>query len=96
MICRNESGELSSECLGDKPTETEPCHSKCTRVFNHVSNPMGWEKVNNSSDDFLPEEHTIVIQDEYNDEIEEDDDSFDDKDFDASENLKSIVGTNPK
>ena len=62
-----------------------------------MSNPAGWEKVNNSSDDdFLPEEHTIVIQDEYNDEIEEDDDSFDDKDFDASENLKSIVGTNPK
>ena len=95
MICRNESGEMSSECLGEKPTETEPCHSKCTHVFNHASSRVGWEKVNNSSD-VLPEDHTIVIQDEYNDEIEEDDDNVDDKDFDASENLKSIVGTNPK
>lgn len=95
MICRNESGEMSSECLGEKPPETEPCHSKCTHVFNHASSHVGWEKVNNSSD-ILPEDHTIVIQDEYNDEIEEDDDNVDDKDFDASENLKSIVGTNPK
>ena len=41
----------------------------------------------------LPEDHTIVIQDEYSDEMEEDDAV---KSVDASESMKTIVGTNPK
>ena len=99
MICRNESGGISSDCLGEKPAEMEPCHSKCTHVkVNHDA--VGWEKINKTSEDFLSEDHTIVIQDEYNDEIEESDDKeeadADDNDFAASRSMKNIVGTNPK
>ena len=59
----------------------------------------GWEKLNKSFDeDDSREEDTIVIQDEYNDELEEDDneDVYDDSDFDASESMKNIAGTSPK
>ena len=97
MICRNESGGISSDCLGEKPAETEPCHSKCTHVkVNHDA--VGWEKINKTSEDFLSEDHTIVIQDEYNDEVVEDivDEEEDDADFAASGSVKKIVGTSPK
>ena len=48
--------------------------------------------------DHAPEDHTIVIQDEYNDEVVEDiaDEKHDDADFDASGSVKKIVGTSPK
>ena len=65
---------------------------------------QGWEKLDRSQDeggeggDDAPEDHTIVIQDEYNDEVVEDiaDEKQDDADFDASGSVKKIVGTSPK
>ena len=62
---------------------------------------QGWEKLDRSQDEGgedAPEDHTIVIQDEYNDEVVEDtaDEEEDDADFDASGSVKKIVGTSPK
>ena len=60
----------------------------------------GWEKLNKSfdKDDLDLKDDTIVIQDEYNDELEEEEDNEDvyDSDFDASGSMKNIAGTNPK
>ena len=83
-----------------QPSETAACHSKCTQVsLSKVAAGSGWEKLNKSYDeDDSREEDTIVIQDEYNDELEEDDneDVYDNSDFDASESMKNIAGTSPK
>ena len=61
---------------------------------------QGWEKLDRSQDEGgdAPEDHTIVIQDEYNDEVVEDtaDEEEDDADFAASGSVKKIVGTSPK
>lgn len=96
MVCRNESGDPSFECSGEKPTETESCHSKCVHVQSGNLSPAGWERIGNSSAELVstPEDHTIVIQDEYSDDLEEEADA--DNNFDASESVKTIVGTNPK
>ena len=91
VVCRNESGDQSFQCSGDKPRETEPCHTNCVHVPSSNMSPPGWERINNNVS--LPEDHTIVIQDEYSDEMEEDDAV---KTVDASESMKTIVGTNPK
>ena len=82
-----------------QPSETAACHSKCTQVsLSKVAAGSGWEKLNKSFDeDDSREEDTIVIQDEYNDELEDDEDVvYDDSDFDASESMKNIAGTSPK
>ena len=92
VVCRNESGDPSFECSGEKPTETEACHSKCVHVQAGNLSPVGWERIGNSSGDLVSEDHTIVIQDEYNDDLEEEADT----NYDASESVKTIVGTNPK
>ena len=96
MVCRNESGDPSFECSGEKPTETESCHRPCVHVQSGNLSPAGWERIGNGSGDIapVPEDHTIVIQDEYSDELEEEADS--DNIIDASESVKTIVGTNPK
>ena len=66
--------------------------------LSKVAAGSGWEKLNKSFDEDDSIEDTIVIQDEYNDELEEDDneDVYDDSDFDASESMKNIAGTSPK
>ena len=47
VICRNTSGEPSSECFGAKPPDTLPCHSKCDMdEYEEFSSDMGWEKLN--------------------------------------------------
>ena len=84
-----------------QPPETAACHRKCTQVsLSKVAAGSGWEKLNKSfdEDDLDSREDTIVIQDEYNDEVEEEKDNEDvyDSDFDASEGMKNIAGTNPK
>ena len=84
-----------------QPSETAACHRKCTQVsLSKVATGSGWEKLNRSfdEDDSDSREGTIVIQDEYNDELEEEGDNEDvyDSDFDASESMKNIAGTNPK
>ena len=82
-----------------QPPETAACHRKCTQVsLSKVAAGSGWEKLNKSFDEDDSSDGTIVIQDEYNDELEEEEDNEDvyDSDFDASESMKNIAGTNPK
>ena len=88
VICRNKTGELSQACLGQKPTETESCHSKCTAVSTSKG---GWLRVSNNTES----EETFLIKDEYNDDMELEDDE-DITEQDDAENLKNIIGTNPK
>ena len=79
-----------------QPSETASCHRKCTQVsLSKVAAGSGWEKLNKSFDEDDTRDDTIVIQDEYNDEVEDDEDVYD-SDFDASEGMKNIAGTNPK
>ena len=84
-----------------QPPATAACHRKCTQVsLSKVAAGSGWEKLNRSfdEDDLDSSDGTIVIQDEYNDELEEEEDNEDvyDSDFDASGSMKNIAGTNPK
>ena len=68
--------------------------------LSKVAAGSGWEKLNKSfdKDDLDLKDDTIVIQDEYNDELEEEEDNEAqyDSDLDASEDMKSIARTNPK
>jgi len=96
VICRNTSGEPSSECFGAKPPETQPCHSKCDmdEYQEFSSTPGGWEKL-----DELENLENITnkdLFDQYDDETWEDEDSEDDMDEEEIEpTRKTKVSTNP-
>jgi len=94
VICRNTSGEPSSECFGAKPPETQPCHSKCDmdEYQEFSSTPGGWEKLEN-----LENITNKDLFDQYDDETWEDEDSEDDMDEEEIEpTRKTKVSTNPK
>ena len=66
VSCRNNTGDLSSDCLGDKPAETESCSSKCTAVSVQGSSQLqaaGWQKVETDN-------NTLLIRDQYSDYVE--------------------------
>ena len=84
VTCRNNTGDLSSDCLGDKPSETEACTSKCSSVpANHQA--AGWQKVEGDN-------NTVLIRDQYNDEIDQDEE----EEEEDADSLKNVIGTNPK
>ena len=90
VSCLNITGDLSSDCLGDKPAETESCSSKCSAVpgsgWSHQHQAAGWHKVEGDN-------NTILIRDQYTDHIEEQEQEEEEDDADS---LKNVIGTNPK
>ena len=81
---------LTEECQGEKPAETEACHSKCTAV-PAVRTAQGWQRVDSQEEDV----HTVLIKDQYNDDFDQEEEESATH-GDGSENLKNMIGTNPK
>ena len=90
VSCLNITGDLSADCLGDKPAETESCSSKCSAVpgsgWSHQHQAAGWQKVEGDN-------NTVLIRDQYTDHIEEQEQEEEEEDADS---LKNVIGTNPK
>ena len=89
VSCRNNTGDLSSDCLGDKPAETESCSSKCTAVSVQGSSQLqaaGWQKVETDN-------NTLLIRDQYSDYVEPE---VEEKEEEDADSLKNVIGTNPK
>ena len=96
VICRNTSGEPSSECIGAKPPDTQPCHSKCDiDRYEEITSTTGWEKLSelkgfeNITNDDIFDQYDNETWDEENyedDAIEED----------IETTRKTKVSTNPK
>ena len=96
VICRNTSGEPSSECFGAKPADTQPCHSKCDiDKYGELSPNMSWVKLdgaenleNNTNENLLDHYANETLEDEdYNDNITEED---------IEPTRKTKVSANPK
>ena len=89
VSCRNVTGDLSSDCLGDKPAETQSCSSKCSAVPGSPHHQAaGWQKVEGDN-------NTILIRDQYSDDIEQEEEEQEEEEEDA-DSLKNVIGTNPK
>ena len=96
VICRNTSGEPSSECIGAKPPDTQPCHSKSEiDRYEEITSTTGWEKLSeqkgfeNITNDDIFDQYDNETWDEENyedDAIEED----------IETTRKTKVSTNPK
>ena len=84
VSCRNNTGDLSEDCLGDKPAETKACTSKCSSVPAH-SQAAGWQKVEGDNT-------TVLIRDQYSDDLDQEEE----EEEEDADSLKNVIGTNPK
>lgn len=98
VSCTNQTGDLSHHCRGEKPAETEVCHSKCTSVPAVRTTEGGWQRVSNETQEVQEDLHTILIRDQYSDDADQEEE-LEEEDAthrEEAEKLKNIIGTNPK
>ena len=95
VICRNTSGEPSSECFGAKPSEIKSCRRSCDLDDDQeITAVTDWEKMNETR---VSEEKTAKpIHDEYDDETWEDKGEEKTSEVPEETTKTTKVSTNPK